>query len=305
MTDAEGGFFRLTYGGRSIHCRESLSELTTAVAMSICDDKAVTRRVVEAAGVRAPQQISADAGGDAVASFLARCGKVVVKPARGEQGRGVAVGLTTLEQIAAAVEHAKSMSDAVLIEECVDGEDLRLVVINYRLVAAAIRRPARVVGDGRRDVRALIETVSRRRAAATGGESKIPLDAETERAVREGGLTLDSVLEQGRELEVRKTANLHTGGTIHDVTDTVHPQLVGAGVAAARAIGIPVVGVDLIVETPHGPDYAFIEANERPGLANHEPQPTAERFIDLLFPLSMPAGARKAAAAAERRGVEA
>jgi hypothetical protein len=33
-----------------------------------------------------------------------------------------------------------------------------------------------------------------------------------------------------------------------------------------------------------GPDYVFIEANERPGLANHEPQPTAERFVDLLFP---------------------
>jgi hypothetical protein len=32
----------------------------------------------------------------------------------------------------------------------------------------------------------------------------------------------------------------------------------------------------------------FIEANERPGLANHEPQPTAERFVDLLFPMSVP-----------------
>jgi hypothetical protein len=28
----------------------------------------------------------------------------------------------------------------------------------------------------------------------------------------------------------------------------------------------------------------FIEANERPGLANHEPQPTAQAFIDFLFP---------------------
>ena len=33
-----------------------------------------------------------------------------------------------------------------------------------------------------------------------------------------------------------------------------------------------------------------------PGLANHEPQPTAERFIDLLFPLSIPAAVRKAVA---------
>ncbi len=59
-----------------------------------------------------------------------------------------------------------------------------------------------------------------------------------------------------------------------------------------RLLEIPVVGVDFIVKSPFEPDYVFIEANERPGLANHEPQPTAERFIDLLFPLSMPAFVR-------------
>src|SRR3546814_8606870 len=39
VLDAEGGFFRLTHGGRSISCRESLSQLTDAVAMSRCDDR--------------------------------------------------------------------------------------------------------------------------------------------------------------------------------------------------------------------------------------------------------------------------
>ena len=32
-------YFRLTLGERSILCRESLSELTSAVALSLCDDK--------------------------------------------------------------------------------------------------------------------------------------------------------------------------------------------------------------------------------------------------------------------------
>ena len=32
-------------------------------------------------------------------------------------------------------------------------------------------------------------------------------------------------------MAVRKTANLHTGGTIHDVTDIVHPALVDAAIA--------------------------------------------------------------------------
>ncbi len=105
---------------------------------------------------------------------------------------------------------------------------------------------------------------------------------------------MDTVLPAGEELLVRRTANLHTGGTIHDVTDIVHPALVEASVRAARAIDIPVTGIDLMVKAPTYADYRFIEANERPGLANHEPQPTAERFIDLLFPLSMPATARQA-----------
>src|SRR5690606_39173788 len=152
--------------------------------------------------------------------------------------------------------------------------------------AAAVRRPPHVVGDGRQTVHSLIEAQSRRRSAATGGESAIPIDGETERCLALAGLTLDSVLDEGQDIVVRKAANLHTGGSIHDVTEIVHPRLVAAAIAAARAINIPVVGIDFMVRNPTEPDYVFIEANERPGLANHEPQPTAERFLDLLFPLS-------------------
>jgi GNAT-family acetyltransferase (TIGR03103 family) len=287
VIDAPGGLFELTFGGRRVRCRESLTDLTTAVALSICDDKAVTRRLVEAAGVRVPDEIEAS-DMSAVGAMLEKHGSLVVKPARGEQGRGVAVDLDSLEDVERALEAARQHSDRVLVESFHRGEDLRLIVIGFQFVAAAIRRPATIVGDGRYTVRQLIERQSRRRAAATGGESRIPLDQETERCVRQAGYTLDDVPPKGKSFPVRKAANLHTGGTIHDVTARVHPSLVTAAEAVARAIQIPVVGVDFIVNSPAEPDYVFIEANERPGLANHEPQPTAERFIDLLFPLSMP-----------------
>jgi GNAT-family acetyltransferase (TIGR03103 family) len=286
ITDAEGGFFRLSYGGRSVHCRESLSEMTSAVAMSICDDKSVTRRVVENVGIVVPEQIVAGDDDAAISAFIEKNGKIVVKPARGEQGKGVAVGLDNLDDAKAAIAVAREICDRVLLEACFDGDDLRLVVIDYRLVAAAMRRPPCIVGDGQNDIRSLIEKQSRRRAAATGGESTIPIDAETERCLAEKKLTLDDVPKEGEEIVVRKTANLHTGGSIHDVTAQVHPKLVDAAIKAARAIDIPVVGIDFMVHSPGEPDYVFIEANERPGLANHEPQPTAERFVDLLFPMS-------------------
>jgi GNAT-family acetyltransferase (TIGR03103 family) len=298
ITDAEGGFFRLSSGGRSVVCRESLTELTSAIAMSICDDKAVTRRVVERAGLKVPEQMSASAGDEEIAAFLERHGKVVVKPARGEQGRGVAVGLETVEEVNAAVAVAREICDRVLLEACFEGVDLRLVVIDHRLVAAAIRRPPHIVGDGTSSVRDLIESQSRRRSAATGGESNIPLDGETERCVAQAGFGLDDVPDKGVEIMVRKAANLHTGGSIHDVTAEVHPALVEAACKASRAIDIPVVGIDFIVKSPGHADYVFIEANERPGLANHEPQPTAERFVDLLFPMS---GQKAASRALGRR----
>jgi GNAT-family acetyltransferase (TIGR03103 family) len=251
--------------------------------MSRCDDKRVTARVLSSAGLRVPSQIVArdPAQWDA---FLAAHGRVVVKPRRGEQGRGISVDLRTPQALAGAIERARAFDPDVLVEELVEGEDLRVIVIGFEVVAAAVRRPARVVGTGRHTVRRLIEKQSRRRAAATGGESRIPMDAETERCVRGQGLELDDTLPEGRELVVRKTANLHTGGTIHDVTAELHPVLREASVAAAQALDIPVTGLDLLVPAVGGPDYVIVEANERPGLANHEPQPTAEAFVDLLFP---------------------
>ncbi|GIJ33002.1 N-acetylglutaminylglutamine synthetase [Micromonospora sediminimaris] len=283
VTDPEWGELRLTSGGRTILTRESLSELTSAVAMSRCDDKRVTRRILTEAGLSVPRGRTAT-GDAADAEFLAEVGQLVVKPARGEQGNGITVGVHTPEALTAAVELAARFCPEVLLEELCSGEDLRVVMIDHEVVAAAVRRPASITGDGVHDIAELIERQSRRRAAATGGESRIPLDDMTRDVVTEAGYELHDVLPEGQVLAVRRTANLHTGGTIHDVTGELHPVIAEACVAASRAIDIPVTGLDLLVPAPDQPEHVFIEANERPGLANHEPQPTAERFVDLLFP---------------------
>ena len=283
VVDAEGGFLALSHGGRRVLTRESLSELTTAVAMSRCDDKRVTRRLFESAGLRVPRGRTASFDHQDE-EFLADVGEVVVKPARGEQGQGITVGVRDAGGLRAAAALARQHCPEVLIEECLGGDDLRVIVINHEVVAAAIRKPAEVVGDGRHTIRALIDKQSRRRQAATGGESSITIDDHTVATVADAGYALDDVLPDGEILRVRRTANLHTGGTMHDVTEQLSPVLAEACTIASSVLDIPVVGLDLLVPDVAGEEYVFIEANERPGLANHEPQPTAERFVDLLFP---------------------
>jgi GNAT-family acetyltransferase (TIGR03103 family) len=286
VLDAETGEMRLTHGGRSVITRESLSEYTSAVAMCRCDDKRLTRRLVSEAGITVPRARLATFD-ESDFAFLKEVGEVVVKPTRGEQGKGITVGVVAdngPEDLSAALARARQQYPDVLIEQRVTGDDLRLVVIDGRVVAAALRMPPEVIGTGEHSVRDLIAAESRRRSAATGGESRIPLDDLTESTVAEAGWTLDDVLPQGTRLRVRRTANLHQGGTIHDVTAHVNQELCRVAVTAAEAIGIPVTGIDLLVPDVTGAEYAFIEANERPGLANHEPQPTAAAFIDFLFP---------------------
>lgn len=302
IVDAESGLLKLSHGGRTISTRESLSELTNAVAMSRCDDKRLTRRLLTDAGLAVPRgRVASHDAADA--DFLEEVGELVVKPARGEQGRGITVGVDNHRDLTDAVALAERFCPEVLLEACVQGRDLRVVVIDHKVVAAAIRLPATIVGTGEHTIAELIASTSRRRAAATGGEAHIPMDEGTTRTVQLAGYDLDDVLAAGVELAVRRTANLHTGGTIHDVTERLHPTLVEAAARASEVLDIPVVGLDLLVPDVEGAEHVFIEANERPGLANHEPQPTAERFVDLLFPATraLPRGWQPGAVGADHR----
>ena len=287
ILDVEAGIFKLRHCGYEIACCESLTELTGGVAMTWCQDKVLTSRRLASVGLPVPRQMTVGDLDEAI-RFLHECGAVVVKPATGEQGKGISVDIRTVEDLEHAIKRAAQEGGHVILEEMCSGQDLRIVVIGYKVVAAAIRRPAQVTGDGRATIAELIERHSARRAAATGGESRIPMDSETERCLAGQGLAYDTVLEEGKTVCVRKTANLHTGGTIHDVTAELSPALRDAAEAAARALRIPVTGLDFLVHSPDSDQFVIIEANERPGLANHEPQPTAQRFIDLLFPFTKP-----------------
>ena len=283
ILDEQFNLFKLTLGGRSVTCRESLSDMTSAVAMARCDDKRLTSRTLKKAGLKVPLQQLAGKP-EENQRFLKTHGTLVVKPARGEQGEGISVDITDAAELEKAVAQARQICEDVILETYFKGEDLRIIVINYEVVAAAVRRPPAITGTGEHTVKELIEKYNRRRLAATEGESRIPLDEETERCLQKEGYDYDSVPEEGRIISVRKTANLHTGGTIHDVTGTLSPKLAQVAEKAARALEIPVTGLDFMVKDAAEDEYVIIEANERPGLANHEPQPTAEKFIDMLFP---------------------
>ncbi|MBL4805080.1 MAG: N-acetylglutaminylglutamine synthetase [Alphaproteobacteria bacterium] len=286
ILDPVDNYFKLSTGGRNVTCRESLSAMTSSIAMSRCSDKRTTVRLLRHAGLNVPaQQVAATPYKNM--EFLKKHKTIVVKPADRDYGLGLSLNVSTDNELVNALDKAYKVSHKVVLQEMIEGEHLRIVIIDYEVAAAAIRKPPIIVGDGEHTILDLIKKQSRRREQATQGESRIIIDEELRHTINGAGYSLDDILKKGVELQVRQWASLHQGGTLHDVTDILHPELAAAAREAARTLHIPVVGLDFIVNSAEEPQYVIIQANERPGLANHEPQPTAEKFIDFLFPQSI------------------
>ncbi|MCB0393281.1 MAG: N-acetylglutaminylglutamine synthetase [Bdellovibrionales bacterium] len=290
VIDKAQSLFSLHLGGKSVVCKESLSDHTSATAMSACQDKGLTNRILKSAGIQVPRQFLDIENRSKLDDFLKKNRPVVVKPIDGEQGQLVKVGLKTKKEIFEAVNALAGAGVQPVVEQMVSGSDIRVLVINSEVVAVAERRPPLIVGDGVSTIETLIKRLNRRKSAASQGESQIPVDQECERVLKDQKLHLESILPNGKEARVRNTANFHTGGTIHDITSEFPDRLKEVAIRASEALQIPVVGLDFMIPNLGGQRYWIIEANERPGLANHEPQPTAQKFLDFLFPTSARGG---------------
>ena len=286
IMDKDDNIYGLSHSGISITCRESLTDVTTSIAMSRCNDRRTTVRILKKANLSVPDQLLASKLANNI-EFMEKHKSIIVKPRKRLHGFGTTVDVSTKEDLQKAIKNSKKINPEVLLEEMMIGMEMRIVVIDFKVVAAAIKRAPFIVGNGEHTILQLVEKQSRRRQQATQGENTIPIDKKFSKIVEAAGYKLDDVLPKGKELQVRNTTKSRYGGTFHDVTNDTHPDLLDAARRAAIALDIPVVGLDFIVKSPSEPEHIIIEAMERPYLVNYEPQPTAERFIDFLFPQSI------------------
>jgi cyanophycin synthetase len=293
-----GSLVQLGFGKKQRRILAAETDRTGAIAQEIAQDKDLTRSLLRPAGVPVSEGRPVESAEDAWAAAQELGGAVVVKPRYGSQGSGVATNLRTREQVLAAYEAAlaESSSGSVLVETYAPGDDYRLLVVGDRLVAAARREPAKVIGDGVLTVSQLVEQVNRdprRGEDHATALSKIPLDAVSIGVLADQGYALNSIPEAGKIVLIRRNANLSTGGTATDVTDHVHPEVAERAVEAARIVGLDIAGVDVVAQNIgrplEGQGGIIVEVNAAPGLRMHlqpsvgTPRPVGEAIVDLLY----------------------
>ena len=270
---------------------------TPLLAENIAQDKDWTRQLLETVGVPVPQGRVVVSREDAWAAAQEIGLPVVVKPQFGSQGNGVSINLHSEQQVLDAFDNANAFNCSVVTESFKEGADYRILVIGSKMVAASLREPAQIIGDGVSSVSQLVAAVNRdpRRAESHAGVlSPIPLDPISLAVLASQGLALDSIPDKGAKVLIRKNANLSTGGTAKDVTDLVHPQVATLAISAARQLGLDISGVDIITSDISKPlaetNGAVVEVNAGPGLRMHlEPsegksRPVGKAIVSMLFP---------------------
>ena len=276
----EGSMVQFGWGSKQRRIQAAETDQTSAVAESIAQDKELTKTLLNAAGVPVPSgrpvNDAADAWAAACEIGITSGGAVVVKPQDGNQGKGVAVNLTTREQVETAYAIAAKISDEVLVERFLSGQDYRMLVVGNKLVAAARREPPMVIGDGEHTVRQLVDRVNRDPKRGEGHATsltKIRFDDIALARLAEDGLTAESIPAKAQRVILRNNANLSTGGTATDVTDDVHPDFAARAIAAAQMVGLDVAGVDIVCNNVLRPleeqGGGIVELNAAPGLRMH------------------------------------
>lgn len=292
---------QLGYGVNQMRFQATITCKTSNIAVEIACNKEQTKKILNDNAIPvAKGDICVDE--EDLKNTIDRIGyPIVLKPLDGNHGKGASINVKTWEDALAGMEFAKKYGRKVIVEKFITGHDFRVLVIDNKMVAAAQRVPAHVVGNGKSTITELIEETNKDPRRGYGHENvltEITVDRDTTDLLEKRGYSLDTVPAKNEMVYLKSTANLSTGGTSIDITDMIHPENVFLAERIARVIGLDVCGIDIMAKNLTQPlketGGVILEVNAAPGFRMHLApseglaRNVASPVIDMLYPPGKP-----------------
>lgn len=288
---------QLGYGINQMRFQATITCKTSNIAVDIACNKEQTKKMLDASSIPVAKGDIVVDEEDLEATIKSIGYPIVLKPLDGNHGKGASINVTNWEDAVAGLEYAKKYSRRVIVEKFITGYDFRVLVIDNKVIAAAQRVPAHVVGNGKDSIQNLIEETNKDPRRGYGHENvltEIDVDRDTLELLEKLNYTVDSIPTDGEIVYLKSTANLSTGGTSIDVTDLMHPENIFMAERISRVIGLDVCGIDImapnLTQSLKENGGVILEVNAAPGFRMHLapseglPRNVAAPVIDMLYP---------------------
>lgn len=263
-------------------------------AAEIGTDKAKTKQILKEKELPTPSGFTFNKENelnDVVERALQLGFPLVLKPIYGSLGKGVVTGILTRDDLINSISYVFSEFDYedFLIERHIEGEDMRVYVIDDQVVAAVKRVPANVTGDGIQTINELIDQKNElRRENPHTSTRRIKKDMILKNFLSEQDLDLESVLNKDETVYLKGNSNISAGGDSIDITEELLDDVKNIAVQAVNVIpGLKHAGIDFVVNDE---EVSIIEINTTAGITLHtfpvhgKSQNIAEKIIDYYFP---------------------
>lgn len=238
------------------------------------DDKLLLKKKLRAQHIPTPKGGSAYTYRKAKELFEKSTHPVIIKPRIGSRGRHTTTHIYTLEDLRKAYTSAKKLCFFVIIEEHLIGSVYRGTCVNNQLYGVLEGSPPQITGNGTASIKELIE-LKNKTCSGTPIKEVVINDA-LHRFLERLGYTLDSIIPNGKTIDLSEKIGLSYGGSSRELFDSTHPKIKAYLNKAATLVDAGVIGFDFIVNDPtQDPDtqtWGIIECNSLPFInLHHDP----------------------------------
>ena len=294
LVDWKTRLYQYGAGSYGRFCSSSMNDSDSHIGVKAACNKRESHALLSALGFPVPSQIRfiADIPYQLLERLIIKIGfPCVIKPLDTDRGQGVTAGIRDLEELKAAIYFAKKSTKRsdLLLQKHLQGADFRLNVTGGRLEFVVKRSPPVIIGNGVDTVKVCIKKLNldrRLRRASDGLSAEVnPQDKEVIACLSQAGFEMDSVIDPGHVIALRRNSNVSTGGLREDINlENVHPRIVSQCLSIAKTFRLDSCGIDYITTDisldPLFHPGAFIEVNSMP-----QQQPArAFHLVENLFP---------------------
>lgn len=292
----KSGIYQIGYGKQGRIIEATIGNKTNCVGVDISCDKFLTKQLLDIQNIPVSEGNKVYNMIDLLKEAELIGYPVVIKPQYGNKGKGVMLNLKDEKELIKAYTSLLKVTKDIIIEKYINGNDYRICVVDYKVVAVSLRVVPFVVGDGRSNLKALIDTLNKDPLRGQDHEkplTTIKFDRELYNCLYRQNINLDYIPCKNEKIILRENANLSTGGMAIDCTDEICSENIEYCIRAAKTLGLDICGVDICAEDIGIPidkqNGIVMEVNSAPGIRMHHfpsrgtKRDVGKAIVDMLY----------------------